>query len=238
MSSVNVITDSRLFVSEPDPRWFGNPRNPTDAVAQGWTNQNWLKSRFHFNFAEYHEGPSSFGVLRVMNDDLVQGERGFGEHPHRDMEILTLIVDGELTHKDRFKARQLRLQGQQETLDRGGIQFMSAGTGIYHSEHNLAKSPLRFIQCWIAARQKLAEWVPRARGLKPHYGSSLGGKEAAAARKDQWAHLVSDEMSSARTKIKINQDCNVFATELSAGKTSQPFSIAGRQAYMLCVEGE
>ena len=89
MASVNVITDSRLFTSEPDPRWFGNPRNPSDAKAQGWTNQNWLKSRFHFNFAEYHDGPSNFGVLRVMNDDLVQGERGFGEHPHRDMEIMT-----------------------------------------------------------------------------------------------------------------------------------------------------
>lgn len=114
---------------------------------QGWTNENWLKSRFHFNFAEYSEGPSSFGVLRVMNDDLVQAERGlkltqrsaeslkltlfvwkgwvcvvirfchifwslldarmfhvlwqgFGEHPHRDMEIMTFIVDGYLTHKD------------------------------------------------------------------------------------------------------------------------------------------
>ncbi|CAE7374867.1 unnamed protein product [Symbiodinium microadriaticum] len=220
--ALNVITESRLFASEPDPRWFGNPRNPADTTAEGWTNQNWLKSRFHFSFAEYHEGPSNFGVLRVMNDDLVQGERGFGEHPHRDMEIMTFIVDGELTHKDS--------KGNEETLGRGAIQFMTAGTGIYHSEHNLAKKPLRFIQCWV---------VPRKRGLKPNYGSSLGGPEAAADRRDKWAHMVSDEMSSVATQIKIHQDCNVFCTELSPGKTSPLLSIAaGRQAYMLCVEGE
>ncbi|CAE7807623.1 unnamed protein product [Symbiodinium sp. CCMP2456] len=240
--ALNVITESRLYApwhhrsslclpssapacgeaSEPDPRWFGNPQNPPDTTAEGWTNQNWLKSRFHFSFAEYHEGPSNFGVLRVMNDDLVQGERGFGEHPHRDMEIMTFIVDGELTHKDS--------KGNEETLGRGAIQFMTAGTGIYHSEHNLAKKPLRFIQCWV---------VPRKRGLKPNYGSSLGGPEAAADRRDKWAHMVSDEMSSVATQIKIHQDCNVFCTELSPGKTSPVLNIAaGRQAYMLCVEGE
>jgi len=219
--TVAVIPENRLFVSEPDPRWFGNARNPSDVKSQGWTNENWLKSRFHFNFAEYSEGPSSFGVLRVMNDDLVQAERGFGEHPHRDMEIMTFIVDGYLTHKDSM--------GTEETLGRGSCQFMTSGTGIYHSEHNLAKEPLRFIQCWV---------VPRSRGLKPKYGSLVGNEDAAAARRDQWAHLVSDEMSSVKTPVKIHQDCNVFATELSPNVASKPLSIAkDRQAYLLCMEG-
>lgn len=219
--TVAVIPESRLFVSEPDPRWFGNAKNPSDTKSQGWTNENWLKSRFHFNFAEYSEGPGAFGVLRVMNDDLVQGERGFGEHPHRDMEIMTFIVDGFLTHKDSH--------GNEETLGRGGVQFMTAGTGIYHSEHNLAKEPLRFIQCWV---------VPRSRGLKPNYGSAVGNPDAAAARRDQWAHLVSDELGSMPTPVKINQDCNVFVTELSPNVASKALSIGkDRQAYLLCIEG-
>lgn len=223
MDGITVIPSNRLFVSEPNPRLFGNPQNPRDGPAEGWSNSNWLKSRFHFSFAEYSTGPSNFGVLRVMNDDLVQPERGFGTHPHQNMEIITFVVNGELTHKDSM--------GTEETLGRGSIQFMTAGTGIRHSEHNLKKGvPLRFIQSWV---------VPRRRGLKPNYGSMICGETDLAARKDNWTHLVSDVDNSDQTPVKINQDCNVFLVELSAGSTSPPLSIsASRQAYMLCVEGE
>merc|ERR1712159_863460 len=101
---------------------------------------------------------SNFGVLRVMNDDLVQPARGFGTHPHRDMEIVTFVVRGSLSHQDSM--------GTQETLGRGSIQFMTAGRGVQHSEHNLHKSQdLRFIQMWL---------VPRSRGLQPSYGSLVG----------------------------------------------------------------
>lgn len=91
-------------------------------------------------FAEYNNPRNAnYGVLRVMNDDLVQPSRGFGTHPHREMEIVTYIVEGELTHKDSM--------GTEETLHRGSIQFMTAGTGVSHSEHNRHPSkPLRFIQ--------------------------------------------------------------------------------------------
>ena len=79
--NIKLIPNEKLFVSEPDPRWFGNGPNETSDLA--WTNRNWLKSRFHFSFAEYRNAANSqFGVLRVMNDDLVQPKRGFGEHPH------------------------------------------------------------------------------------------------------------------------------------------------------------
>jgi redox-sensitive bicupin YhaK (pirin superfamily) len=196
---------------------FGNDRNTPSAP--GWTNQNWLKSRFHFNFAEYSGGPSSFGVLRVMNDDLVQPDRGFGTHPHRDMEIITLVVEGFLTHKDSM--------GTSETLGRGSIQFMTAGTGIRHSEHNFEKDkPLRFVQSWV---------VPRRRGLRPAYGSFSGDP---AQRRNQWAHLICDAEGEAAAPVRIQQDCNVYLTELDGNAAAPAFEVhAGRQCYGLIVEG-
>lgn len=185
---VKIVPRERLFVSEPDPQWFGNDPNPQPSKALNWTNENWLKSRFHFNFAEYGHGPSDFGVLRVMNDDLVQPKRGFGPHPHRDMEILTFILKGSLTHKDST--------GTQETLGCGGIQYMTAGSGVVHSEQNLHHEPLRFIQCWV---------LPRERGLKPRYGSMAGDAVAEASRHGKWSHVVSDVLTRASTPVKIQQ---------------------------------
>eukprot|EP00747_Dinoflagellata_sp_TGD_P181566 gnl/TRDRNA2_/TRDRNA2_35445_c0_seq1.p1 gnl/TRDRNA2_/TRDRNA2_35445_c0~~gnl/TRDRNA2_/TRDRNA2_35445_c0_seq1.p1 ORF type:complete len:296 (-),score=47.03 gnl/TRDRNA2_/TRDRNA2_35445_c0_seq1:124-1011(-) len=217
-----LVPRERLFVSEPDPRMFGNDSNPPKGQRTGWNNENWLKSRFHFSFAEYNHGPSNFGVLRVMNDDLVQPKRGFGTHPHRDMEIITYIVDGKLTHKDSM--------GTEETIGRGSIQFMTAGTGIRHSEHNLEPStPLRFVQMWV---------TPRKRGLRPNYGSMIGDQAAAERRKNQWAQVVSDAAGKVKADVQINQDCNMFVTELSPGSAAPPFNIQdGRQVYMLCLEG-
>ena len=215
--SFKLYPADSLFVSEPVPEWFGNPPNETRS---GWTNGNWLKSRFHLNFAEYSGGRSSFGVLRVCNDDLVQPSRGFGTHPHRDAEIATYIVSGELSHKDST--------GTGETLGRGGVQFMSAGTGVRHSEHNKnGGQPLRFIQMWFS---------PRRAGLPPAYGSCPGD---AAARRDKWAHLVGDVADTARSPpVQFNTDANIFVTELSTG-SSVPFTLqAGRQAYVLQLEGD
>ena len=178
------VSNKDLFVSEPNPQWFGNPPNASEAT---WTNTNWLKSRFHFAFAEYSNPQNAcFGVLRVMNDDLVQPNRGFGTHPHREMEICTYVVEGELTHKDSI--------GTQETLGPGSVQFMTAGTGVQHSEHNLsATSPLRFIQMWI---------VPSQRGLAPNYGSACG---KSVNLRNGWTHLVSDVKSAAASPVKIHQ---------------------------------
>uniref|UniRef100_A0A7S4KAJ6 Pirin N-terminal domain-containing protein n=1 Tax=Guillardia theta TaxID=55529 RepID=A0A7S4KAJ6_GUITH len=217
MSVFRKVPDKDLFVSEPNPMWFGNPSNE---ALPTWTNKNWLKSRFHFSFAEYSNSKNSnFGVLRVMNDDLVQPQRGFGAHPHREMEICTYVVEGELTHQDSM--------GTKETLGRGSIQFMTAGTGVEHSEHNLhPTNPLRFIQMWI---------VPSRRGLKPNYGS-MSGKDV--DMKDKWSHLVSDVNAPAKTPVKINQDVNMFASELSGGKTVDLTLEKGRQAYLLCMEGK
>eukprot|EP00948_MAST-09A_sp_MAST-9A-sp1_P001495 g1495.t1 len=213
------IPRSKLFVSEPNPAWFGNSGN---IKSECWhpDSQNWLKSRFHFSFAEYNgsgKNNDSFGCLRVMNDDLVQPDRGFGLHPHQNMEICTYVVDGSLTHKDSM--------GTAETLGRGAIQFMTAGTGIRHSEHNLSKSKhLRFIQMWM---------TPRKRGLQPNYGSANVER---SKRLNKFLHIVSD-VSGKGAPVKINQDVNMFVSEIQKG-TNVVFKVEkGRQVYILCVEG-
>jgi redox-sensitive bicupin YhaK (pirin superfamily) len=170
MSTIRRIARSSLFVSEPDPRMFGNSRNEPDLP--GWTNKNWLKSRFHFSFAEWRDGPSRYGALRVLNDDLVQPRRGFGTHGHSDMEIVTLVVTGELSHADSM--------GSGETLGRGSIQYMSAGEGVNHSEQNAGAVPVRFIQSWV---------VPRTRGAQPVYGSLPDSEARRTARHNKWEHI-------------------------------------------------
>jgi redox-sensitive bicupin YhaK (pirin superfamily) len=215
--SIKVIPSGALYVSEPDPRWFGNGPNPQNDPA--WNNKNWLKSRFHFSFAEYHNPANNkFGVLRVMNDDLVQPRRGFGTHPHSNMEIITYVVEGMLSHQDSI--------GTQESLGRGAIQFMTAGTGIRHSEFNHGDKPLRFIQTWIE---------PDTYGLSPNYGSCQG---SADGRKNKLQHLVSnvgDRTSSA--PVLIHQDVNTYASELDLGSKVELELEPGRQAYLLCIEG-
>lgn len=210
------IPASALFVTEPSPYMFGNSEN--EANNPNWTNPNWLKSRFHFSFAEYSSrANTNFGVLRVMNDDLVQPSRGFGTHPHRDAEIVTYVVRGELSHKDSM--------GTQETLGAGSIQFMTAGSGIRHSEHNLSPdSDLRFIQMWL---------TPRARGLKPNYGSMCGSQNMVG----EWQHLVSDVESKASTPVKICTDANIMVLKLEPGAAQELIVEPNRQAYLLCIEG-
>lgn len=217
--NVRVIPQEKLFVSEPEPEMFGNGSNKIGDPT--WSNENWLKSRFHFSFAEYNEwANSNYGVLRVMNDDLVQPHTGFGAHGHSNMEIITYIVHGSLTHKDSM--------GTKESLGRGSIQFMTAGKGVRHTEFNHGDQPLRFIQTWI---------VPRSPGLKQNYGSFCGTNNA-GGRKNQLQHLVSSvQDSSTSTPVEIEQDCDAYVTELDLGKVVQLEIPKGRMAYLLCIEG-
>ncbi len=223
-ASFKKIVESALGHSKPNPAWFGNSANPKPLPAT-WTSDNWLYSRFHFSFAEWNDGPSNFGVLRVLNDDLVQPMRGFGEHPHSNMEIATYVVDGELTHQDSM--------GSKETLGRGSVQFMSAASGVRHSEHNNhPEQPCHFIQMWI---------VPRVRGGKPRYGGFDALKHGgAAARLNQWQWLVADEQNAdQKAVIQLQQDVNIHVTELD-GSAPQPLAFelqAERQLYLLCIAG-
>jgi redox-sensitive bicupin YhaK (pirin superfamily) len=149
---------------------------------------------------------------------LFSSHTGFGQHGHADMEIVTYVVHGGLYHKDSM--------GTKETLGRGAIQFMTAGTGVRHEEYNHEDKPLRFIQTWIN---------PRGRRIAPNYGSSTGSLEG---RKNQLHHLVSDfKNSDVTTPAEINQDVDAFATELDLGKKVEMKLPEGRMAYLLCVEG-
>eukprot|EP00227_Mantoniella_beaufortii_P017978 CAMPEP_0197596396 /NCGR_PEP_ID=MMETSP1326-20131121/24954_1 /TAXON_ID=1155430 /ORGANISM="Genus nov. species nov., Strain RCC2288" /LENGTH=243 /DNA_ID=CAMNT_0043162883 /DNA_START=31 /DNA_END=759 /DNA_ORIENTATION=+ len=223
MPSTTKVPSDKLFVSEPPPSWFGNPENPAAGAAPGWTNGNWLKSRFHFSFAEYSNGANDgFGCMRVMNDDLVQPARGFGTHGHANMEIVTYIVEGALTHQDSM--------GTSETLGRGAIQFMTAGNGVRHSEHNRDKAnPLRFIQIWL---------TPNRSGLTPNYGSH---STEAADRANRWFHMVSPVAGAGAgggiAPVQINQDASIRVAEMAPGFTLPITLGPGRQAYLLCMEG-
>ncbi|MBS5822944.1 MAG: pirin family protein [Clostridium argentinense] len=182
----------------------------------GNSNLGWLKSKFHFSFAEYYNPDNiNFGVLRVINDDLVQPNTGFDTHPHRDMEIISYVVNGELTHGDSM--------GNKNTITRGHVQYMSAGTGVYHSEHNFGKDTLRLLQIWI---------FPDEKGYRPNYGDYRFNWDD---RKDKWLHIVSSKDGDAQ--IKINQDMNIYSIELQKGKEISFPVKEGRQAYLVQIEG-
>lgn len=118
------------------------------ANTRGVADHGWLKSHHTFSFAGYyHPERMNFGALRVLNDDMVSGGMGFGEHPHDNMEIISIPLEGELQHKDSM--------GNVGIIKAGEIQVMSAGTGVYHSEYNAdAKTPVQFLQIWLFPNQK------------------------------------------------------------------------------------
>lgn len=180
----------------------------------------WLDSHFHFSFANYYNPENiNFGALRVWNDDIVLPGTGFDTHPHQNMEIISYVVAGELSHADSM--------GNEQVLKRGQVQYMSAGTGITHSEYNHGDVPLRFFQIWIFADKD---------GHAPNYGDYRFIWED---RVDKWMPMVTGlDNTESVAPIKIHQDVNAYATALSAGK-SLAFEVAGgRQAYLVVAEGK
>jgi redox-sensitive bicupin YhaK (pirin superfamily) len=183
----------------------------------GTSNLGWLESRFHFSFADYRNADNvNFGVLRVLNDDIIHPNSGFDTHPHANMEIVSYVVKGEITHKDSM--------GNSETLKRGEVQYLSAGDGIYHSEHNLNKTEdLRLLQIWI---------IPPKSGLPRLYGSKRYLEDE---RKNKLLNIVSSEDGDAQ--IKLHQDVNMYVSELEESKNLD-FEIQNqRQVYFAQIEG-
>ena len=183
----------------------------------GTSNLGWLESRFHFSFAEYRNPNNiNFGVLRVLNDDIVHPESGFDTHHHANMEIISYVVNGEITHKDSM--------GNSETLKRGEVQYLSAGDGIYHSEHNVHKSEdLRLLQIWI---------IPPFAGLPRLYGSK---RFEEIDRKNTLLNIVSSQEGTA--DIKIYQDVNIYVSELEINKSLEFEIKEDRQVYFVQIEG-
>jgi len=167
------------------------------ADERGRTEWGWLDSRHTFSFGEYHD-PSQVGFrsLRVINDDRVAPGAGFGTHGHRDMEILSYVLEGGLEHKDSM--------GTGSVIRPGEIQFMRAGTGVTHSEYNTSKTdPVHFLQIWV---------VPDARGLAPSYDQRTVDEKAARAGFALLASCAGRDGS-----IQVHQDMDLFVAKLGAG---------------------
>jgi len=151
-----------------------------------------------------------------MNDDIIQPHTGFGTHPHEDMEIITYVIRGELTHQDSM--------GNKESLGRGSVQYLSAGTGITHSEKNEGDEEVHLIQTWI---------LPHAKGLQPQYGSRVFEPEA---RHNKWLHLTAP--FGTPDIINIYQDANMYVSELDQNKTLTFELGKNRQLYVKLMEGD
>lgn len=190
-----------------------------DSKNMGRSMIGWLDSHFHFSFAEYYNPKNiNFGVLRVINDDMVQPGTGFDMHSHKNMEILSYVIDGRLTHADSMS--------NQETLTRGQAQYMSAGTGVVHSEHNLGDSLLRFLQIWI---------IPDAAGHRPNYGDY---RFEMADRENRWMPIATKYGNKeCEAPVSMHADVNIYATMLTGGKAIEFKAGKGRQAYMVMIEG-
>lgn len=164
---------------------------------RGKAELGWLKSRHTFSFSSYWDPDHmGFGPLRVINDDRVAPGRGFGPHPHRDMEIISYVLDGALMHKDSM--------GNGSVIEPGEVQMMSAGTGVVHGEWNASKSvPVRFLQIWIE---------PERRGEAPGYGQK---RFSAQERRGRLRVLASPDGRDGSLAIK--QDALLLGTELEDG---------------------
>ena len=178
----------------------------------------WLSTYWHFSFDTYYD-PSNmnWGALRVFNDDVVQPGQGFGMHPHRDMEIVTYVLEGELEHRDN--------QGNTGVIHPGEVQVMSAGTGIVHSEYNHSKErPVHLLQLWI---------MPRTKGLKPRWEQR---QFTQAERSGTLLPVVSD--GKVPGTLHIDQDATISVTALKAGQAVVHKSRPGRKAYVFVIAGE
>jgi redox-sensitive bicupin YhaK (pirin superfamily) len=187
------------------------------AAERGSYDHGWLQTHHSFSFADYHDPRHmGFGPLRVINDDTVAPGAGFGTHGHRDMEIISYVLAGELAHKDSM--------GNGSVIRPGNVQRMSAGTGVMHSEFNhSANAPTHFLQIWI---------VPDRRGVTPGYEERLFGD---ADKRGRLRLIASPD--GAEGSVTIHQDARVYAG-LFDGDESDRIAIApGRRAYVHVARG-
>jgi quercetin 2,3-dioxygenase len=186
------------------------------AADRGHANHGWLDTYHTFSFASYHD-PKHMGFrsLRVINDDRVEAGQGFGTHPHRDMEILTYILEGELEHRDSM--------GNGRIIKTGEVQGMSAGTGITHSEFNSSQQPVHLLQIWV---------MPHTKGVKPSYGEWLPD----GSEKTGWALAASEKGVSG--SIPIHQDAKMFVATPDEGVTMDISLKEGRFGWIQVGSGD
>ncbi len=185
---------------------------------RGYADHGWLKSFHTFSFADYFDPEHvEFGPLRVINEDRVQAGAGFGTHGHRDMEIISYVLDGALAHKDSM--------GNGSTIRPGDVQRMSAGTGVRHSEFNPStKEPVHFLQIWIQ---------PSAQGIAPSYEEK---RFSAEEKRGRLRIIASPDRSEG--SVLINQDARVFAGLFDGQETASLRVRPGRRIYVHVARGE
>ncbi len=187
------------------------------ATTRGHANHGWLDSHHTFSFANYmNPERMHFGALRVLNDDIIQGGTGFGTHPHSNMEIVSIPLDGALEHKDST--------GRERVIDTGDVQIMSAGRGIFHSEYNHNKNKAsNFLQIWV---------FPKLGDIEPRYDQK---RFEAKDRHNSWQTVVAPDKDSA---LWINQDAWFSLAELEKGKSlTYAKNLEGSLLYLFVIEG-
>ena len=184
---------------------------------RGYADHGWLKSFHSFSFADYHDpAHMGFGPLRVINEDRVAPGTGFGTHGHRDMEIISYVLDGELAHRDSM--------GNGSVIRPGDVQRMSAGSGVRHSEFNHAQDrTTHFLQIWIE---------PNVTGIAPSYEE----KRFSEADKQGRLRLVASP-DGADGSVRIHQDARMYVSRLAPGQSLSAELAAGRLGYLHLVRG-
>lgn len=183
----------------------------------GGANHGWLKAKHHFSFADYYDPKRmNWGNLRVWNDDAIAPDTGFPPHPHRDMEIITYVREGAITHEDNL--------GNKGRTEAGDVQVMSAGTGIAHSEYNLEEETTKIFQIWI---------IPTERGGAPSWGTKPFPK---GERSGQFVTLASGYAEDTDA-LPIRTDARVVGATLKAGETADYHLGAKRRAYLVPAVG-
>ena len=188
------------------------------AASRGYADHGWLKSYHTFSFASYQNSERmNFGMLRVLNDDVVQPEMGFGTHPHRNMEIISIPISGALSHTDSI--------GNKRSIEVGEVQVMSAGTGLKHSEFNDSKiDAVNFLQLWI---------IPEIQNITPYYNQKIF---EALERKNKFQVLVSPMDKQVGGSLPINQQGYISMIDLDKGFETAYDLRNG--AYFFLIEGE
>jgi redox-sensitive bicupin YhaK (pirin superfamily) len=191
------------------------------ASERGHANHRWLNSYHSFSFASYfNPAREKFGCLRVLNDDTVQGGTGFDLHPHNNMEIVSIILDGALEHRDSM--------GNTQVINSGEVQVMTAGTGIYHAEYNHSETELvKFFQLWI---------FPREKGLNPRYDQLLFPD---LDMQDQLVTLVTPDIKQEENALWIHQDAYISTIRLKKdSEFDYQVRIPGNGVFVFLNEGE
>ena len=184
-----------------------------EAEDRGKADHGWLQSRFSFSFADYHDpNKMGFGKLRVLNDDIIAPDKGFGMHQHDNMEIVTIILEGALEHEDSM--------GNKEILKKGEVQRISAGSGITHSEINASKEKTKMLQIWIETKEQ---------NIKPSYEQNKY-----EIKDNEIKTIVSGKKQ--KNTLYIHQDAYFSIGKLNKNKSSE-YKLKTKMAYIFVIEG-